>query len=118
MSLGAPAAERRRELTLGPIAPWHTTITVDAVSTRHGRHSTLPHDWLFEVSASWVGPPAIGFPPSSTPVSARDTCVVTTLEQARELAHRAAQAFATGGDQPPDLRDLLGPDRTGWIPRD
>lgn len=117
MSLGAPRAERRRELALGPIAPWHTTITVDAVSTNHGRRSSLPHDWLFEVAAEWVGPPAVGFPPSDRPVSARDTCIVTTLEQARELAHRAAEAFAQGGDQAPDLRDLLPPQRAGWIAR-
>lgn len=107
MSLGAPQAERRRELTLGPLAPWHTMITVDAVSTRHGRHSSLPHDWLFEVSAEWVGPPAIGFPPSALPVSARDTVIVTSLSEARGLAYRAREAFAVGGEEAPDLRALL-----------
>jgi hypothetical protein len=108
MSLGPPPGERRRELTLGPVAPWHTTITVDAVSTNHGRHSSLPHDWLFEVGAEWVGPPAKGFPPSSRPVSSRDVCVVEDLDTARELAHRALAAFAAGGDWAPDLRELLG----------
>lgn len=107
MSLGPPPAQRRLELELGPIAPWHTLIKVWAVSTNHGRRSSLPHEWLFEVSAEWVGPPAIGFPPSLGPVSARDVCVVTTLEEARQLAQRAAEAFAAGGDQAPDLRDFL-----------
>jgi hypothetical protein len=103
-----PNSERKRELELGPIAPWHTRITIDAVSTNHGRRSTLPYDWLFEVAAEWTGPPAIGFPPSPTPVQGRDCYVLTTLEDARALAHKAAEAFAKGGDQPPDLRELAG----------
>jgi hypothetical protein len=102
-------AERRLELELGPVAPWHTVIKVHAVSTNHGRQSSLPHDWLFEVSADWYGPPAIGFPPSLTPVSARDVYVVTTLEEARSLAHAAHAAFGKGGDHPPDLRELANP---------
>jgi hypothetical protein len=115
--LGTPSAERRRELTLGPIAPWHTTITVDAVSTNHGRHSSLPHDWLFEVGAAWTGPPAVGFPPSATPVSGRDVCVVEDLETARALAHLAVDAFAQGGDWAPDLRALLGRDSPAFPSR-
>src|ERR1035437_6388946 len=102
-----PQAERKRELALGPIAPWHTLITGEGVAPTHGRHSSLPHDWLFEVAADWYGPPAIGFPPSLTPVSARDVVIVTSLEEATKLAHQAAEAFGKGGDQPPDLRDFL-----------
>jgi hypothetical protein len=104
---GVPApSERRHELTIGPIAPWHTTVTVTAVATNHGRKTLLPHDWLFEVAAEWTGPPAVGFPASDTPVSSRDVYVLTTLEAARALARRAAEAFAQGGDQAPDLREL------------
>jgi hypothetical protein len=111
VSLGPPPAQRKLELTLGPLAPWHTVIQVHAVTTNHGRHSSLPHDWLFEVSAEWFGPPAVGFPPSLTPVSGRDVCVVTSLEQARTLAELAALEYAAGGDHAPDLRALVTRDR-------
>ncbi len=100
------SAARRQELELGPIAPWHTTIRVEAIETNHGRQSTIPLDHVFEVSAEWTGPPMIGMPPSREPVSARDTYTVPSLEQARALAHRAAEEFARGGDEPPDLREL------------
>ena len=113
-----PPAQRRRELTLGPFLPWSTLITIDAVSTNHGRQSSLPHDWLFEVAAEWVGPPAIGFPPSATPVSARDTLVVETLEEARHVARQAAEAFKRGGDEAPDLRDFLQRNSVAFAPRD
>lgn len=103
----SPPAKRRIELTLGPIAPWHTTITVTAVSTNHGRRSALPRDWLFEVAAEWTGPPAIGFPPALGPVSSRDVVIVETLEHARDVAQRAALLFGRGGDEPPDLRELV-----------
>jgi hypothetical protein len=102
-----PNAERTRELSLGPLPPWHTVITVDAVTTNHGRQSSLPHDHLFEVAAEWVGPAAIGMPYSLVPVSGRDVCVVTSLEEAKQLAHKAAEAFRQGGEQAPDLRDFL-----------
>jgi hypothetical protein len=101
-----PTAERKRELELGPIAPWHAIITVWATETNHGRQTSLPHDWLFEVVAEWVGPPAVGMPRSLIPVSARDCYVVTTLDEARAIAHAAAAAFGKGGDYPPDLREL------------
>lgn len=107
MSLGPPPGQRQRELTIGPLGPWATTITVDAVTTNHGRHSTLPHDHLFEVGAEWTGPPAAGFPPSRGPVSSRDVVVVTSLEEARAVARKAADWFRIGGDQAPDLRDFL-----------
>lgn len=103
-------AERKLELELGPIAPWHTVIKVWAVETNHGRKSTIPQDWLFEVTAEWTGPPAIGFPLSDRPVSARDTYVLPVLEDARALAHAAAAEFAKGGDYPPDLRVLAHPE--------
>lgn len=107
MSLGAPGADRRREHTRGPVGPWAATITVDAVSTNHGRSSSLPHDYLFEVGAEWTGPPAVGFPPSRTPVSSRDVVVVTSLEEARALANRAAEWFRAPPDDRPDLREHL-----------
>lgn len=110
-----PPAERRRELTLGPVAPWHTTIAVDAVKTNHGRHTSLPREWLFEVTAEWFGPPAVGLPPSREPVSARDVVVVETLDEARALAHRAAEAFAAGGERAPDLRAFLERKSGAWI---
>ncbi len=113
-----PPAQRRRELTLGPIAPWHATIAVDAVSTHHGRRSSLPHDWLFEVTAEWTGPPAKGFPPSRDgPVSARDVVAVSSLEEARQVAHQAAEAFAHGGEWAPDLRAFLSRRSGAWLSR-
>lgn len=117
MSLGPPPAERRRELTLGPLGPWATVITVDAVSKASGRKSSIPQDWIFEVQAEWTGPPPIGFPPSATPVSARDVVVVTGLEEAKRLAHRAAELFRNGGQEPPDLRDLLERNTVAFAPR-
>jgi hypothetical protein len=107
VSLGPPPAERRREHTEGPLGPWSATIAIDAVSTNHGRLSSLPHDWLFEVSAEWTGPPATGFPPSRRPVSARDVVVVESLDEAQAVARRAAERFRQGGDEAPDLRDYL-----------
>jgi hypothetical protein len=103
-------AERRLERELGPIAPWHTMIRVWAVSTNHGRQSSIPQDWIFEVTAEWVGPPAIGFPPSRGPVSATDTYVLPELDDAMALAHKAAAEFAKGGEFPPDLRVLAHPE--------
>lgn len=116
--MSAPPAQRTRELTLGPLLPWHTTITVDAVSTNHGRKSSLPHDHLFEVTAEWHGPPARGFPPSLTAVSGRDVVAVTTLDEARALAHATADAFRAGGDWAPDMRELLGGDRAAFPSHD
>lgn len=107
MSLGPPPGERRRELTIGPVGPWAALITIDAVSTNHGRKSLLPLDWLFEVGAEWTGPPATGFPPSRGPVSARDCVVVESLEEAQGVARQAAERFRQGGDDAPDLRDFL-----------
>lgn len=102
-----PDAQRKLELELGPVMPWSTMIRVWAVETNHGRQSSVPREWLFEVVAEWVGPPAIGFPPSLTPVSALDSYVVDgDLEDARALAYKARDAFAKGGDEPPDLREL------------
>lgn len=99
-------AERNLELELGPIAPWHTVIKVWATETYHGRQTSIPKDWLFEVTADWYGPPAVGFPRALGPVSARDCYVVATLDEARALAQRAATEFGKGGDMPPDLREL------------
>lgn len=99
-------AVRERDLTLGPIAPWHATITVDALYLEHGRHTSRPYDVVFEVAAEWTGPPAIGFPPSDQPVAARDVHPIYSHELARALARRAAAEFARGGDHPPDLRQL------------
>ena len=103
-----PVNQRHRELHIGPVGPWAAEITVDAVETNHGRQSTLPHDHLFEVAVEWTGPPAIGFPPSATPVSARDVYVLPSLEDARVLARKAADAWRAGGDEAPDLRELAG----------
>lgn len=107
-------AQRRRELELGPLPPWAIRITIDAVTTNHGRQTSLPHPYLFEVSATWTGPPAIGFPRSPHPVHTRDVVVVTSLEEAREIAHRAAEKFRRGGDYPPDLREFLRRNRSAF----
>lgn len=99
-------AQRERELTLGPVAPWHTTITVEAVHLERGRHTLHPSDVVFEVAASWTGPPMTGMPPSDRPVASRDVHPVHSLPLALALARRAAADFALGGDHPPDLREL------------
>lgn len=99
-------ARRERDLTLGPVAPWHATITVDAVHLERGRHTSRPFDVVFEVAAEWTGPPAVGFPPSDRPVAARDVHPIHNHELALALARRAAVEFGRGGDYPPDLREL------------
>lgn len=101
-------AVRERDLTLGPIAPWHTTITVDVVYLERGRQTSHPQDQVFEVAAEWTGPPMAGFPPDprGRPVAARDVHPVGSHALARALARRAAQAFSEGGSEPPDLREL------------
>jgi hypothetical protein len=108
--------ERRRELELGPLPPWHTVIRVDAVQTNHGRRTLLPHDWLFEISAEWVGPPAVGMPFTRDPVFSRDVVVVTSLEEAKAVAYRAAEEFRKGGDEPPDLREFLARNNDAFTP--
>lgn len=99
-------ATRRRELELGPAGPWQATVTVDAIKTNHGRHSTVPHDWVFEIGVQWTGPPAIGMPASSTPVQSHDAYVLADLEDARALARKAFDAYRNPGDEPADLREL------------
>lgn len=99
---------RKRELELGPVGPWKARITVDAVETNHGRRTIMPHDHIFEVVASWIGPPMIGLPPSREPVHSRDVCACETLEHAIRTARAAEDAFRAGGDYPPDLRELAG----------
>jgi len=89
--------QRKRELTLGPVAPWHATVTVDALRLDRGRHTLHP--------VEWTGPPAIGFPPSDRPVQTRDTYIVDELDLARALARLALAELGRGGE-PPDLRAL------------
>jgi hypothetical protein len=110
-------AERKLEREFRPTGPWATVIKVWAVETSHGRQTSLPHDWLFEVVAEWTGPPAVGFPPSPTPVSARDVLIVESRDEAIWLARRAWYAFAKGGDQPPDLRDFITRNSVAFVPR-
>lgn len=112
--------KRRRETTIGPIGPWAAIITVDAVQTVHGRQTTLPQDWLFEVGAEWTGPPPVGFPPSpGRPVSARDVVMLDgALEDALRLAREIADAFREGGDQAPDLRDFVEREGDAWVRRE
>lgn len=101
-----PPAERKRELTIGPKGPWAARVYVDAVAKEGGRQTSLPQDWLFEVIVEWTGPPMLGMPESDEPVQSRDVYVLSALENARALARKAADAFAAGGDHPPDLREL------------
>lgn len=116
MSLGPPRAERRREYTIGPLGPWRTIISVDAVSKLGGRNSSIPQDWIFEVQAEWTGPPMLGMPPSDTPVHARDVVVVESLEEARVVAERAAEWFRGGPSDPPDLRAFLRRNSAAFAP--
>ncbi len=101
-------ARRRRELELPPVGAWRAIVTVDAVTTNHGRHTTAPYDHLFEVAVEWTGPPAKGFPHSDTPVHSRDAYLLTTLEDATALARKAHDAYAAAVIEPPDLRELAG----------
>lgn len=101
--------KRKRELELGPVGPWGARITVAAVETNHGRRSIVPQDHIFEVVATWVGPPPVLSPASSRPVQAMDTVAVDSLEHAKVVAHKAADYFrAPDNGQPPDLRELAG----------
>lgn len=85
---------------LYPVGPWHAIASVTALPLERGTR--------FEVGVEWVGPPAIGFPPSDEPVHSRDCYVVDSLELARGLALRAQDAFrAPRDDEVPDLRDLV-----------
>lgn len=117
VSLGPPPAERRREHTNGPLGPWHATITIDAVSKLSGRRSTIPQDWLFEVAAEWTGPPMLGMPPSDVPVHSRDVVVAESLEEARQVAGRAAEWFREAPSDPPDLRAFLKRNSDAYAPR-
>lgn len=105
---GAGVADRKQELHLGPVGPWMAIVTVHSLTTNHGRHSSAPYDVLFEVGVEWFGPPAVGMPFSLEPVQGRDAYNVTTYDDARRLAHLVRDAFAKGGDAPPDLRQLAG----------
>ena len=98
-------ARRERDLTLGPVAPWHATVTVDVVHLERGRHSITPAPVVFEVAAEWTGPPPVGFPPSTRPVSARDVYPVSDRDLARALARRLLEELGRGGT-PPDIREL------------
>lgn len=102
-------AERKLELELGPSGPWQARVTVHAVKTNHGRHTTIPHEWLFEIGVEWIGPPAVGMPHSAVPVNSRDTYVLPPpLEDALALARKVFDAYRNPGDEPADLRELAG----------
>ncbi len=102
----AGEAQRERDLSLGPVAPWHATVTVDVVHLARGRHTIHPADVLFEVTMAWTGPPAIGFPPSERPVQGRDVYPVGDRDLARAVARQALAELGRGGDRPPDLRAI------------
>ena len=105
----AGVAARKLELgPLPPVGPWAAVVTVHSLRTNHGRHTSAPYDYLFEVGVEWFGPPAIGMPFSPVPVQSHDAYNVTTLDDARTLAYRVRDAFAKGGHEPPDIRQLAG----------
>jgi hypothetical protein len=102
-------ADRKLELELGPAGPWQARVTVHAVKTNHGRQTTVPHEWLFEIAVEWTGPPAVGMPAARGPVSSRDVYVLPPpLEDAATLARKVFDAYRSPGDEPADLRELAG----------
>lgn len=100
------AARERPLIEHNGVGPWNATVKVVPVRTARGRHSSLgPGDVMFEVYASWTGPPPIGAPPSpGRPVEASDLYLTAELEQARAIAQRAVDALRT--PRVPDLRGL------------
>jgi hypothetical protein len=84
--------------------PWGATITVTAMPYRGVERQ------LYEIAASWLGPPMHGAPPSLRPVSANDQLLVDDEELALVVAKRAKNALARA--EVPDLYALSGQARS------
>lgn len=84
-------------LELGPLAPWHATVTVEPVMLADGRR--------YRIAARWHGPANQGSPVAGADrrqASAED--IVDDQELARAIAHAAADDLRAG--QVPDLLAL------------
>lgn len=101
------AGQRRVDpplLELGPIAPWHATVTVQPVDLAGNL------GWQFRVTARWHGPPNIGAPNPNTGEPeiagpARDASFelhVPDQQLARAIAQAAADVLKR-----PEVPDLL-----------
>jgi hypothetical protein len=95
--------------TWSPIGPWRATVTINAMTGRQaGRHTSLPYETLFQVTAEWIGPPpAFSVNRGATNVSAQDTVIVRSHEWAQMVAAAAVEELKNG--RVPDMRELAGP---------
>lgn len=99
-------AKREEISSSGPHGPWRGYVKVHALKLVRARNAIAPAETVFEVEASWTGPPAIGFPPSDTPVETHDVYVVgADLQLARAVALIAAEQLRAAREAP-DIRDL------------
>lgn len=95
-------------LELHALHPWGAIVTVTAMPYRGVETQ------LYEIAASWFGPPLAGAPPSDGPVHANDVLNVEDEHVARQVAQRARNALARG--EVPDLYTLSGQLRNTPIP--
>lgn len=79
--------------------PLHATVKITPLTVA----GYLRHDTMFEVRASWTGPPArnSGLPPVDGPVQADDVLNVLELELAQAIAQVAIDELRAG--RVPDL---------------
>jgi hypothetical protein len=102
-------------LHVGPLAPWHATVTVTPVRLERGRHTATPSDTSFEILCAWTGPPPVHSQPSERPVAAQDVYHEADPILAKQIAESAAAKL--GAAEVPDLpqiavnlRALLAPE--------
>jgi hypothetical protein len=87
-------------LELRALHPWAAHVMVTAMPYRGVERQ------LYEISASWFGPPLAGSPPADGPVHANDVLNVEDELIACQVARRARNALARG--EVPDLYTLSG----------
>lgn len=87
------------ELDVHVGGPYDGTVKVTPIAVAR----YMRHDTMFEVRASWTGPPAAnsGLPPIDRPVQADDVLNVVELELAKAIAQTAIDALR--GGRVPDL---------------
>lgn len=92
----------------GPLGPWRATVAISALTGhKAGRLTSLPYENLFQVTASWVGPPpAFSANRGATNVTAQDVVMLKTYSDALRVALEAADKLRAG--EVPDLRAIAG----------
>lgn len=91
-----------------PIGPWRAKVTISALTGhKMGRHTSVPYETLFQVTAAWTGPPpAFSVNRGATNISAQDTVIVHSYGAALRTALEACGLLRRG--EVPDLRALAG----------